>query len=54
MVYTEGTKLVCNDVSGVVVPNTKLPNDICVLWEGYTTSISYDKEWLSEFAKVVE
>jgi hypothetical protein len=52
--YGEGTKLVCNDINGVVVSNTKLPGDICVLWEGYDTAISYDKQWLDEFTKVVE
>lgn len=52
--YHDGTKLICNEVNGVVVANTKLPGDICVLWEGYSTVISYDKEWLDENAKVVE
>jgi hypothetical protein len=52
--YEVGTKLVCNEVNGTVVENVKLPGDICVMWEGYTSIVSYDIDWLDENAKVVE
>jgi len=45
--YDVGTKVVCNGVKGEVVPNTKLPGDICIQWETGIFS-SYDKEWLDE------
>lgn len=51
--YQVGTKLVCNEVNGVVVPSFKLHGDICVEWETGQES-SYDKEWLDEFAVVLE
>lgn len=52
MKYEVGTKLVCNDIYGVVVPNFKLPGDVCVEWEnGLRTS--YDADVLDEIAVVV-
>ena len=48
--YQEGTKLIfrCDDnsiIRGVVVPNFKLPGDICVTWET-TQTVSYEEDWL--------
>lgn len=54
VIYSIGTKLMCNEVNGTVVENVKLPGDICVLWEGYDAVISYDTDWLNENVKVVE
>lgn len=53
MNYKVGTKLVCNEVNGIVVENTKLPGDVCVQWEGYDNIVSYDTDWLDENAKVI-
>jgi len=53
MKYTVGTKLDCDGVQGIVVENTKLPGDICVLWEHMTQIVSYDQEFLDENCKVV-
>ena len=53
MKYEVGTKLDCDGVKGVIVENTKLPGDICVLWEHMTQVVSYDAEFLDEFCKVI-
>ena len=53
MKYAVGTKLDCDGVTGVIVENTKLPGDICVLWEHMTQVVSYDEEFLDEFCKVI-
>ncbi len=43
--YPEGLIITVNGVKGTVVPNFKLPGDICVKWEtGLTTS--YDEDFL--------
>lgn len=52
MKYPVGTKLVCNDVNGVVVENFKLQHDICVQWETEDQAYSYDEEWLDENAVI--
>jgi len=51
--YKVGTKVVCNEVEGVVVENYKLPGDICITWETGQKS-SYDKEWLDDFVKMLD
>ena len=51
MKYEVGTKLVCNEVKGTVIPNFKLPGDICVEWETGEKS-SYDEDWLDENSKI--
>lgn len=48
--YRVGQKLVCNEVVGEVVPNYKLPGDVCVLWESGQKA-SYDPEWLDKYAR---
>jgi hypothetical protein len=53
MKYPVGTKLEADGVKGVVVENTKLPGDICVVWEHLPQVISYDEDFLDEFCKVV-
>ena len=54
MKYPVGTKLEADGVKGVVVENTKLPGDICVVWEHLPQVISYDEEFLDEFCKIVK
>ncbi len=54
MKYTVGTILDADGVRGKVVENTKLPGDICVLWEHMTEIVSYDEEFLDEFCKIVK
>lgn len=54
MKYKVGTTLECDGVKGVVVENTKLPGDICVLWEHMTQVVSYDEEFLDEFCKIIK
>ncbi len=45
--YPEGLIITANGVKGTVVPNFKLPGDICVKWEtGLTTS--YDEDFLDK------
>jgi hypothetical protein len=51
--YLPGTKLICNEVNGIVIENFKLSGDICVEWETGLKS-SYDEEWLDEFTKIKE
>ena len=53
MKYPVGTQLDCDGVKGVVVENTKLPGDICVMWEHMTQVVSYDEEFLDENVKVI-
>lgn len=44
--YPEGTVVLTTlDVEGIVIPNFKLPGDICVEWES-GQKISYDEEFL--------
>lgn len=52
--YSPGTTLLYKTagVRGAVVPNNKLPGDICVLWETGQSS-SYDEEFLDLFCEVV-
>lgn len=52
--YKVGTLLECEGLRGRVVENTKLPNDICVIWEHMTEIVSYDEKFLDEFAKVIK
>lgn len=54
MKYTVGTILDADGVRGKVVENTKLPGDICVLWEHMTEIVSYDESFLDEFCKIVK
>lgn len=49
--YQVGTIIECNGIAGTVIPNFKLPGDICVEWENGLIS-SYDTEWLDEYTKV--
>ena len=50
--YPVGTKLVWEDVAGIVIPNFKIPGDICVRWEnGFETS--YDEEVLDEYVTIL-
>lgn len=57
--YGVGTKLIFMDpqsgesFKGEVVPNEKLPEDICVTWETGLFS-SYDKIWLDKFTQVLD
>lgn len=41
-------------VYGTVVPNFKLPGDICVRWDNNTPVSSYDQEFLDEYCEVVK
>ena len=56
--YSVGTRLVFLDpqsgesFKGEVVPNQKLPGDICVNWETGLFS-SYDENWLDKFTMVL-
>ena len=50
--YEEGTKIICNEVHGIVVENTKLPGDICIKWNT-GQFCSYDKEWLDDNAEIL-
>lgn len=50
MKYPIGTKLIFEDIKGVVVENFKLPGDICIEWETGQI-ISYGHEWLDKFSK---
>lgn len=54
MKYPVGTKLDCDGVKGLVVENSKPPNDICILWEHMTDVVYYDEEFLDEFCKIVK
>jgi len=51
--YPINTKLRCNGVDGIVVENTKFPNDVCIQWESGMFS-SYDIEWLDENTTIPE
>jgi hypothetical protein len=57
--YEVGTKLMfCDPQSGEsfegkVVPNFKLPGDICVSWDTGLNS-SYDESWLDQFTKLIK
>lgn len=51
--YKIGTELLCNEVKGVVVPNRKLPGDICVERETGQFS-SYDGEWLDKNTIIID
>lgn len=53
--YEVGMELVHNDtgIRGIVVPNFKLPGDVCVTWEtGFSTS--YDPESLDENCSIID
>lgn len=50
--YKVGQRLLCYFIHGTVVPNCKLPGDICVKWDNGEFS-SYDEEWLDEHAVLV-
>jgi hypothetical protein len=45
--YSVGDRILCNEVWGTVVPNVKMPGDICIKWDSGQFS-SYDVEWLRE------
>jgi len=51
--YPDGTEVLCNDVEGVVVPNYKMEDDICIKWESGLES-SYDKDWLNENVIIIK
>jgi len=53
--YPLGTRLIfiTAQIQGVVVPNYKLPGDVCVAWENGQTS-SYDPEFLDQYCSIVE
>ena len=51
--YPEGTKILCNDVKGVVIPNFMMPGDICIKWED-GGACSYDVGWLDENATIIK
>jgi hypothetical protein len=53
MKYKVGTKIICQGIKGKIIPNFKLPDDICVEWENGMTS-SYDEEWLEEYTIIIE
>lgn len=53
MKYTNGTKIQCNGFVGIIIPNFKLPSDICVEWETGLKA-SYDEEWLDENAIIMD
>ncbi len=54
MKYSVGTILDCEGIRGVVVENTKLPGDICVLWEHMPDVVSYDEDFLDEICTVIK
>lgn len=43
--YSVGTKVTFDDISGEIIENFKLPDDICIEWETGLIG-SYNKEWL--------
>lgn len=54
--YAEGTKVITKGedyISGEVIPNFKLPGDICVRWET-GQELSYDKKWLDENVTIIK
>ena len=46
--YPVGKKVIVNEITGTIVENVKLPDDICVTWEGNSGVYSYDEEWLDK------
>lgn len=52
--YPVGTEVYSMETEyhGVVIPNCKMPGDICVKWETGQV-ISYDKEWLDENTEII-
>jgi hypothetical protein len=52
--YVPGATLLFlgTSIRGVVVPNYKLPGDVCVEWEGGQRA-SYDVEFLDRHCKVL-
>ena len=54
MKYEVGTKLLCNGCFGEVVPNVKLPNDICIKWDVMDEIASYDYDWLEENVEILD
>lgn len=54
MKYEVGAKLWCNGCIGEVVPNIKLPEDICIKWDVLDEITSYDVDWLDENVDILE
>lgn len=52
MKFEPGTKVRSLDITGVVIPNVKLPGDICVQWEN-GQMISYDQETAEAFLEII-
>jgi hypothetical protein len=52
--YKIGTRLLFRgtDVKGTVIPNFKLPGDVCVRWDGDRGVSSYDPEFLDEHCEI--
>ena len=42
-----------NLIYGTVIPNFKLPGDICVRWDNDAPVSSYDPEFLDEYCEIV-
>ena len=53
MTFEAGTKLIHTEsgIAGVVVPNFKLPGDICVKWENGLEA-SYDADFLESIVQL--
>lgn len=56
--YPIGTRLLFRGYGdgcyGTVIPNFKLPGDICVQWDNqYNTISSYCPDWLEEHCEIV-